>query len=194
MEQLYRITLALGLLPFAVLIVTIFLQLTWQPAWLQSANLPIILLSSLLVIVGLVVFKRFFQKAKKKKSERYLSRALLPLFFLVVSLPLIAVTYFTTHYVSTTHTVTIVNDSDKIIKRMFFSNGDEKYFVKPIEPDETFTKALIFDTPGSVTYSLTLDTIVKEGTLFRKIQPQVGSSAKLTVTRSGRVLVKEVTE
>ena len=191
MDKQYKLALVLGVIPFFVLSILLTLWINSPDLDLLQLTLPLIIFSSICIILGFYVSFSFLNKAKARKSARNIGRTLLPVGLLILNVPLALVTYNTAEYIKATFTVAIDNRSKETVKKLFFQNGKEKYFVKPIEAGTTFTKALVFNTEGLVTYTFTLGNQEFTGTLFKHITPGKTSDATMTITRTQRVIIEE---
>ncbi|MDX1812325.1 MAG: hypothetical protein R3240_10285 [Gammaproteobacteria bacterium] len=161
----------------------------------QSASRYFGLAMALAIICLLVSFfftSQFYLKARRQGNQRNLAKSVIPISVLVLTVPLLLVSYFTTQFAQASHTVTFVNHSDKVIKKIFLSNGDEKYFLKPVDPGESVTTALIFKEKSKVEYTFNLEHEVFHGVLLQEGAQDTGGQVMLTVGRTERVSVKEI--
>ena len=70
-------------------------------------------------------------------------------------------------------------------------NGNEKYFIAPVEPNQRLVKAIAFKADGKVEYTFTLDKEVLNGILLDDVKTGSATSVTLTVSRTERVVVKD---
>ena len=193
MNKLYKLVLGLATAPMVVLLLTLFTWLGFRPVGLETATLALIIVCGLLSLAGFYLLYRLYHQASLKQSQRYLQKALILFVILLINIPLLGLTYYTTQYVKKTHTIIIQNQSSKTIKRMFISNGGDMYFIKPVEPHKTHTRAIIFRSDGPATYTLSLGNKTLSGTIFRQVDTSKGGTAKLTITRREKALIEEQT-
>jgi len=190
MTNLYRISLILSSTAISLVGALLFFWLSVQPTWINNVTTPILLGASVLTLAGLIAAISLFKKAKRLRSQKNLSKSLKPIALLIINIPLIIITYSVTHYVEITHTITITNNATKPLKKFFFANGTDKYFIKPIEPGQKYTKALIFTQDDKITYTFNIGNKILSGTVFDTVDLSKGAFAKIRVLKTEKVLVE----
>ena len=189
MKKLYQVVLVSGLLPLVLVLAAFIVNLVVATDGISTvASMVIIFSAGVLLINGFFLYL-YYNRARKQNNRQAISRSLLLIGLLVFNIVLDLVVYSYNSYASVTTTFQLENKSPDKIKKMFFSNGADKYFIAPMEPGETTSRALDFQSSEPVNYSYEQKGINYKGVLLQNTNAKKGKKIAVKIFRKGRVVV-----
>lgn len=187
LKKLNKIILFTGLTPLILVIIGFLLWGFIEEKDLQTVISGIILFCSGFLLINAFFLYVYFSKARQQNNPQALGKTLWFVGLLISNIVVDILSYNYVNYSTQTTTFIIENKAGKIVKKMFFDDGDNKYFIAPVDPGSTKTRALSFMSEASVDYSFELKGKAYQGQLLAKGSQYQGEKVKMVIHRNGRV-------
>ncbi len=195
MNKLYRTALVCGLIPLCISISLILACLL-----VKNSLLLILILTCLphlyfglpLCFIGGICLTISYKKARKRNIENLPKKTLQALFVLIINIPIsigISILFSSLVYTST---AVFENQSDIVIKDICLSSPKQSYKFGDVSPNKTVEKKYRFHTSMAVKYSFTRNGIKYEDRMFIFDAFYIGKKVKLTITKSGEIIIKRI--
>ena len=188
-NQLNHILLMTGLLPLFMVVGGFSYWLLSDSDSASNVVFGILLFAVGFLLINVLFFSFYYGKAKKQNNSHALNRSLFFIGLLVSNIVVEIFAYNYINYASTTNTIVVENKARSVVKKIFFSSGDEKYFISPVEKNEKISRVLAFSASGEVYYTFDLKGETYNGLLIKNSEKSMGDRIQLTIFRNGRVSV-----
>jgi len=188
---MYHVLLLTGWLPLVMVCLGFAIWAVTSSA-LTSNMLSMIFIA----VFGLLLINAFFlftyyQKARKQNNPQALSRTLLFIGLLLANIVTDIFVYNYISYSKSSNAITIYNKSNDVAKKIFFTNGTEKYFVTPVEPKQSIARAIVFSPENNVKYTFDLKGKTISGVLMTKEVNALNQPVSMKIYTNGRVVVEQ---
>jgi len=140
-----------------------------------------------LLVFGLGSLLVYVQKERKESNKYPFKRALIALGIILFNFPAAVLALYSAHYIISTSTATVINNSSFEVSDMVLIERDQSYSFPPIAPGQQVTEDFHFKYEGQVEYKLSLNGSVKTGILFGYVTGGAGTSASMVITSEGAV-------
>ena len=187
---MYYILLVTGLIPLISVIVSFITWLIVGGDILHTITSSIILFGFGFLLINLFFQFVHYGKARKQNNRHAINRGLFLIGLFLSNVVVDIVVYNYMQYATTTTTFEISNKSQGVIKKMFFTNGQEKYFIAPLDKGEKNSRALKFIFPGEVHYTFDLKGKTYRGLLLKEATASMGSQYRFSIFRNGRTKIQ----
>ncbi len=187
LKKLNNIILVTGLTPLVFVLVGFMFWLFNQEKDWQMLIPGIILFCSGILLINSFFLLIYFKKARQQNNPQALGKTLWFVGLLISNIVVDILIYNYVNYASQTTTFVIENKAGNVVKKMFFDDGDNKYFIAPVNPRSEKLRALSFVSGHPVDYSFELKGKTYQGELLAKGSQYQGKKVKMVIHRNGRV-------
>ena len=197
-KQLTKILFFTGFVPLIFVTASFIIWLLTDDQNMIDLSFFIMLFSAGFLLINSVFLAIYYGTARKQNNRQALNRVIFFVGLLLSNFVVDVITYNYMNYSSSTTTVVIENQARDVVKKIFLSSGVEKYFIAPVEPEESVSRALSFSNSGSdsgtVSYTFDLKGDTYRGIFIHDVAQSLGKKIKLVIRQNGRVSVQDVSE
>ncbi|SHE21945.1 hypothetical protein [methanotrophic endosymbiont of Bathymodiolus puteoserpentis (Logatchev)] len=191
MNRWHLVSLACGFIPLCVGIFIFLAWLTTRAHWLEVAGIINLYAGLMLFCIGIISLIVYFYKAQKNTVGGYWKNSIVALMILLANIPVAVTIVSTVRYVVSASTVVFENQSSTKVEDIYLSEREHVYEIGSVLPNQTLEKGFHFQSEGAVSYSFTRNGNKYRGIMFGYVTGGMGSSAKMIITKSGKVEINE---
>ncbi|MDH5257147.1 MAG: hypothetical protein OEX07_04040 [Gammaproteobacteria bacterium] len=190
-RHLYHIVLFTGLTPLILVLGFFVYWLVSGTAQGSTGISTVIVFTAGSLLINLFFLFVYYNKARAQNNRQAINRTLFLIGLFLANVVTDIIVYNYVNFAATSNTIVFENKAKHVVKKLFFTNGSEKYFISPIEPAESVSRVLSFASSGAVSYTFDLKDKTYSGELIKAVENSQGHHFRFSIYRNGRVKIEE---